>query len=598
MNNRAGNEGHPRVPRTARILILLFLAFVLGSKCARVPPELWLDPPDRVDKTWVERTLSGMTLRDKAAQMIAWRYNAHFENTGNEYVRELVDLIRNEKIGGLIIFAGEVYETAHLTNYLQQYAQIPLLVAADFEWGAAMRINGTTLFPPLMALGAAGSEELAYEMGRITAEEGRAMGIHMTYAPVVDVNINPDNPIISTRSLGESPEDVGRLAASFIKGCQQNGMIATAKHFPGHGDTAMDSHDLMPAIDADLERLEKVELYPFARAIQAGVEAVMTAHLNVPALDPTPGLPATLSPLILTDLLRKKMGFRGLIVTDAMGMGGVTRQFSPREAALRAVKAGVDMVLLPPDPPGVIDGLVAAVESGEVPLARIDASVRRILALKSRLGLPKNRYVDISALARRVASPAHLLQASVTFEKCVTLVKNEGPVLPLEGNFIGKKIVVLSLSSDSDDYFAGRPFIREVMKRRPNITAFYADAFTGREFLQEAKAQALEADTVIVALFSSLRTSKGSVDLLSKHVDFVRELAWAGKKPIVISFGSPYFLRHFPEVAAYICLYRNTLPAQETAARAIFGEIDTPGRLPVSIPGLFPVGHGLSIKKK
>ncbi len=397
-----------------------------------------------------------MSLEEKVGQMIAWRYNAHFENIDNEYVRDLVNLVSRKKIGGLIIFAGEVYETAHLTNYLQQQAEIPLLIAADFEWGAAMRISGTTLFPPLMALGAGGSEELAYEMGKITALEGRAMGIHMTYAPVVDVNINPDNPIISARSLGESPESVGRLAAAFVKGCQENGLIATAKHFPGHGDTAQDSHDLMPTIEADLERLEKVELYPFARAIEAGVEAVMTAHLYVPALDPTPGLPATLSPLILTDVLRKKLGFNGLIVTDAMGMGGVSRSFSPRDAALRAVKAGVDMVLLPPDPPGVIDGLLAAVKSGEVPESRIDRSVGRILALKARLGLPKKRLVDISELARKIASGEHLRQAASPSKRASPWSKTKKRAF--RSREVRESIAVLSLSSDADDYFAGRAF--------------------------------------------------------------------------------------------------------------------------------------------
>jgi beta-N-acetylhexosaminidase len=578
--------------------ILLCLFICLSLSCARVAPELRLAPAGPVADNWAKNTLSRMSLKEKVGQMIAWRYNGHFVNLDSASVRELDDLVRRNKIGGLIIFAGEVYETAHLTNYLQHQAQIPLLVAADFEWGAAMRIDGTTLFPPLMALGAAGSEELAYEMGKTTAVEARAMGIHMTYAPVVDVNINPDNPIISTRSLGENPESVGRLATAFIKGCQDNGLIATAKHFPGHGDTAIDSHDLMPAVEADLNRLEKVELYPFARAIEAGVEAVMTAHLFVPALDPTPGLPATLSPLILTDLLRKKMGFNGLIVTDAMGMGGVTRNFSPQDAAVRAVKAGVDMVLLPPDPPGVIDALVAAVQTGEISQSRIDESVKRILALKARLGLPKNRFVDITELALKIASRENLRQAALTFEKCVTLVKNEGDILPLSSETFGKRIAVLSLSSDADDYFAGRPFVREVLRRRPAAAAFYADAFTGREYLREARARAMDADIVILALFSSLRTSKGSVDLLPHHVDLVRELAWAGKRTIVISFGSPYFLRHFPEVSTYVCLYRNTLPAQEAAARAIFGESDIEGRLPVSIPGLYPAGHGLTLKKK
>ena len=591
---------HIRCGRSGRAAasILLLAVLLIGLSCARPVPALRLSPAGPAADRWARKTLSGMTLEEQVGQMIAWRYNAHFVNLDSAYVKELVDLVGRRKIGGLIIFAGEVYETAHLTNFLQQQAELPLLIAADFEWGAAMRISGTTLFPPLMALGAAGSEELAHEMGKITAVEGRAMGIHMTYAPVVDVNINPDNPIISARSLGENPESVGRLAAAFIKGCQENGLVATAKHFPGHGDTALDSHDQMPAIEAGLDRLEKVELYPFARAIEAGVEAVMTAHLYVPALDPTPGLPATLSPLILTDLLRKKLGFGGLIVTDAMGMGGVTRDFTPQEAALKAVKAGVDMVLLPPDPHGVIDALVAAVRSGEIPESRVDESALRILSLKARLGLPRQRLVDIPELASRVASREHLEQAALTFKKSVTLVKNEGEILPLSAGLGGGKTAVLSLSSDADDHFAGRPFVREVVRRRPGSSAFYADAFSGREYLREARAGALDADTVILALFSSLRTSKGSVDLLPEHVDLVRELAWANKKTIVVSFGSPYFLRHFPEVSAYLCLYRNTTPAQEAAAAAVFGEIDIDGRLPVSIPGLYSAGHGLTLKKR
>jgi beta-N-acetylhexosaminidase len=567
------------VPVTILLLIMM--------SCAPAIFKTQLSPYGPAQDKWVRATLSRLTLDEKIGQMVACRYNGRFFGADSDYLGDLKDLIIKQKIGGLIIFAGEVYETAHLTNELQALATIPLLIAADFEWGAAMRINGTTLFPPLMALGATGSEELAYEMGRITAVEGRAMGIHMTYAPVVDVNINPDNPVISTRSAGENPEDVGRLTAAFIRGCQANGMIATAKHFPGHGDTALDSHSLLPTIPRGRERLEQVELYPFAQAIKAGVEAVMTAHLHVPALDPTPGLPATLSPLIITDLLRKQMGFRGLIVTDSMGMGGITNSFTPQDAAIKAVRAGVDMVLLPPDAPGVIEALRKAVSSGEIPVSRIDESVRRILALKARLGLPKNRFADIDRLPQKIASKAHLRQALLTFEKSVTLVKNNGEILPLSPATLLKKIAVFSLSSDADDYYAGSVLLREVQKRRPGAFVFYADAFTGEEYIREAKARASDTDIVILALFSSLRTAKGSVDLI----------AWAGKKTVVVSFGSPYFLQHFPEVDAYVCLYRNTGQAQEVAARAIFGEIPIEGRLPVSIPGLFPAGYGINISK-
>jgi len=557
-----------------------------------------LSPYSPGEAKWVKKTLARMTLEEKVGQMIGCRYNGLFINQDSDYLQELVGLVTKEKIGSLTIFAGEVYETANLTNYLQSKARIPLLIAADFEWGPAMRINGTTLFPPFMALGATNSDDLAYQMGKITAVEARAMGIHMTFAPVVDVNINPDNPVISTRSLGEKPEDVGRLAVSFIKGCQENGMIATAKHFPGHGDTDVDSHSKLPTIKADKNRLQKVELYPFAQAVQAGVLSVMTSHLYVPALDPTPGLPATLSPLILTQLLRKELGFKGLIVTDAMDMGGITNTYTSQEAALKAVEAGVDMVLLPPDPSGVIEALVDSVSSGTIKEARIDESVERILALKARLGLQKNRLVDINQLPLKVASKEHLEKARLAFEKSVTLVKNEGNILPLSAGAQKKKIAVFSLSSDPDDYYAGRPFIEEVEKRVPGISTFYADAFTGQEFIQEATAKAADAGIIILALFSSLRTAKGSVDLLPKHIELVKQLASGRSKVIVLSFGSPYFLRHFPDVEGYVCLYRGTAQAQEVAARAIFGEINIDGRLPVSIPGLYPSGHGLILSRQ
>jgi len=583
--------------KTRLLLLALGYLLLLQLSCAPEVSRIQFEPGGPAATKWANKILAKMTLEEKVGQMLGWRYNGRFFNRDSDTVKELVEIIVKEKIGGLIVFAGDVYETAHLTNFLQEKARIPLLIAADFEWGAAMRIDGTTLFPPLMALGATDSEDLAYEMGKITAVEGRAMGIHMTYAPVVDVNINPDNPVISARSLGERPERVGKLASAFIRGCQENGMIATAKHFPGHGDTALDSHNLMPAIKANLSRLEQVELYPFSQAIRAGVEAIMTAHLFVPALDPTPGLPATLSPLILTDLLRKKMGFKGLIVTDAMEMGGVTRTFSAQEAALRSVQAGVDMVLLPPDLPGVVAALMGAVREGTIPESRINESVRRILELKARLRLPKNRYVDINLLPQKIASRQHLAQAAKTFEKSVTLVKNDRDVIPISLDIPGKKTAVLSLSSDADDYLAGRTFIRELQKRKPGLSAFYADAFTGQEFIKVARAKALEADLVVIALFSSLRSGKGSVDLIPSHIDLVRELSWAKKKTLVVSFGSPYFLRHFPEVDGYLCLYRNSSQAQEVAARAVCGEIDAEGRLPVSIPGLYPAGHGLTYKK-
>ncbi len=587
--------------KTRRVFSILLLpalgTALLGSlSCAARPKPVVAPKLAAVDSGWVNRTLKRMTVEEKAGQLIGVRFVGEFRNLDTEDIGRLRDLVGRSRIGGICLFGGEVYETAHLTNLLQSWARVPLLVASDFERGAGNQITNATLFPPLMAIGASGSEELAYRMGKITALEGRAMGVQQTFSPVVDVNINPDNPIINVRSVGESPELVARLTRAFIRGVQENGMIATAKHFPGHGDTAEDSHIGLPTISGDRARLDRVELLPFREAIAAGVGAIMSSHLFVPALDPTPGLPATLSPAVMTGLLRAEMGFRGLLVTDAMEMGGITNSFSPEEAALRAVQAGIDQVLLPLEPEKVIAHLAAAARDGRLSMRRLDEAVRRILEAKSRAGLHRLRYVSIDNLRTVIAPKDNRAWAVRAFEAAATLARNEGGVLPLEP---GQDIVVLSLSSDPGDYFAGQAFAQAMKKRHPAAAVFYADGDTGQETLDAAAVRA-EAETtraVVVALFSRLGAWKGNVDLAPKHVELVRRLA-AGPAPvIVVSFGSPYFLRRVPEVDAYLCLYRSTPETQQIAARALCGEMDVTGRLPVSLPGLYPLGHGLDLRR-
>jgi beta-N-acetylhexosaminidase len=537
-----------------------------------------------------------MTLEEKIGQLVTPRFSQAFLSADGDALKEYEGLVRDRGIGGIILSAGEPYETAILLNRLQRLAKVPLLISADLESGTGSKIGGATLFPPLMSLGAAGSEELAYAMGRVTALEARAVGIHQDYAPVVDVNVNPDNPIINTRSVGEDPEYVGRMAVAFVKGAQENGLIATAKHFPGHGDTAVDSHRQLPTITADRARLDKVELLPFKRVIDAGIQSIMTAHLAVPALDPTADLPATLSPAITAGLLRKDMGFKGLIVTDALDMGGVTNAFTPEDSSLRALMAGADVILMPPTPIKVMAYLAEAVRSGRVPMARVDESVRRILEAKARLGLNKYRTVDVDALPFKLGTKANLAQAMKVFEGAATLVKNEGGLLPLAA--VGKRIAVFALSSDLGDYHAGQAFVNAMMKKNPGCEAYFADGDTGRESLGEAEAKAAGADAVVFALFSTLRSWKGTVDLDPKHIELVKRVAAGGTPVIVVSFGSPYFLRHFPDVDAYLCMYRNTPQTQEIAARALFGELALKGKLPVSMPGLYPAGHGLTLDKR
>jgi beta-N-acetylhexosaminidase len=373
-------------------------------------------------------------------------------------------------------------------------------------------------------------------------------------------------------------------------------MIATAKHFPGHGDTDQDSHILLPVIKGDRARLDRVELAPYRKLIEAGVGAIMVSHLTVPALDPTPNLPATLSPAILTGLLRGEMGFRGLIVTDAMEMGGVTNAYAPAEAALKAIQAGVDIVLLPLEPETVVESLKEAVRQGALTRERVDASVRRILEAKARLGLHRDLFVDAASLPARLGIKPFAEQAAKTFEAAVTLVKNNAGALPLAAGT--SKPAVFSLSSDRGEYYAGRTFANAVKARSPEAQVFYADGDTGQEALDEALAKASEADACLVALFSSLSAWKGSVGLDPRHVELIRKLAEGDRPVIVLSFGSPYFLRDFPGVDAYLCLYRNQPQMQTAAAKAVFGEIDVAGKLTVTIPGVAPAGTGVVLKKR
>jgi len=575
-----------------KICSLVVLLLLFGTKTSVQPKSSSDYGPS--EARWVRKTLAKMTLEEKVGQMFCLGFYGDFINDTSETWLKYRHWVEDLKIGGLAIYRGDVYETAHMMNSLQASSSIPLLIAANLERGLGNQMVGATHFPPIMSVGATGSEELSYQMGKITALEARAVGIHMAYFPVVDVNINPDNPIINTRSFGENPVEVGRLAAAYIRGCQENGLIATAKHFPGHGDTEQDSHNVLAAVQADIDRLKSVELYPFQKAIEAGVQAVMSAHVSIPAIDPTPDLPATLSKPILTDYLREKLGFKGLIVSDSMGMGGITTLYSQDKAAILAVNAGIDIILLTPEPEIVMSSLVDAVKKGQISENRIDESVMRILQAKARMGLNKDRYVAVNTLNQRVATEVHLQWAERTLEQSMTLVKDTSQILPLNPE---KKIAVFSLSSDPDDYYAGRPFIREFKKRIPNAVEFYAEASTGNEYFEKALNEAGDVDVVVIALFSSLRSGKGSIGLNERQVSFIKKIVANKIQILVISFGSPYYLRHFPDVNAYLCTYWPLPQAQEMAAKAVFGEIDIGGKLPVSIPGCFPLGHGVQLPR-
>ena len=393
--------------------LLLLLLMTASSRAQKTPAKK--DQRPVAGSAWVETTLKKMTLRQKLGQMLMPYYFGVFTSTESAEYKELLHQVEDNSVGGLIlgtirgplgIERSQVYPSAVLTNELQKRAKIPLLIGADLESGAGMRIDEGTSFPSAMAVGATNDPKLAYTMGKVTALEARAAGVQWIFAPVADVNNNPDNPIINIRSFGEDPQRVAEFVAQFVRGAEENGALATAKHFPGHGDVSVDSHLALAAVPGDRAELESTELVPFRAAIAAGVSSIMPGHLSVRAFEPDPMVPATLSKSILTGLLRDEMKFKGLIVTDALDMGGVTSLYAPGEAAVRSVEAGADVLLMPPVPDAAMAGLEEAVKSGRISTKRIDESVRRILLAKSRVGLDKNRLVDIARLSENFARPS------------------------------------------------------------------------------------------------------------------------------------------------------------------------------------------------
>ncbi len=562
-------------------------------------------PPSQVREpaAWVEETLRSLSLRQKAGQLLMPRISGDYLALNTPQYLRVGEWVKTLGIGGVIITIGPIYEQAAKLNLLQSMAAIPLLVSADMEHGPGQVLqsgyilpygldNGSaTRFPPIMGLGATGDEKHAFELGRITALEARAVGVHVNFAPVVDVNNNPGNPIINTRSYGEDPELVARLAAAHIRGLQDNGMLATAKHFPGHGDTGTDSHIELPIITVNKQRADQVELPPYKRAIDAGVAAIMSAHIAFPALTGD-SLPATLNPRMLTGLLRDELKFGGLVFTDAMDMGAIVRNYGNTRASIMALKAGADVLLqpLPQDVPAIIDAIVTAVEAGEITMDRLDASVKRVLGAKARLGLHQQRTVDFNGIPGIVAVPEHLAAADAAAEKSITAVRDRDGLLPLRS---GR--VVSIIYADDYDPFTGRIFQRELGPISRGMRAVLIDGDVTPARLDSLYAE-LDRDAVVLfSPFIRVRANKDDVAVPLHVADFVKRVG-VSHRLVVTSFGNPYVLSQFPDVGTYVIAWGQWDVSQRAAARALTGQIPITGRLPIAIPPLHRIGEGLQIK--
>ena len=543
-----------------------------------------------------------MTVDEKIGQLLFTTYHGSLTSTDSPAYEQLLHDVQDLHVGGFIVVThgsplgivkSQAYPTAVLANQLQAKSKLPLLVGADFERGTAMRYDEGTSFPTAMAVAAGGYPKDAYTMGKITALEARATGVQWVYAPDSDVNNNPGNPIINTRSFGENPHRVAEFVSAFVKGVEDNGALATAKHFPGHGDTAADSHIDLPTIPASRERLEHLELVPFRAAITAGVDTIMTGHLSVPALESDPNTPATLSPKILQGLLRKELGYQGLIVTDAMDMGGITVRYAPGEAAVRAVAAGVDCVLMPPVPDAAFEALQGAVKSGRISKERLDESVRRILQAKARLGLYKNRLVDVNALNHKFGSVAWQKEAQEISDRGVTLLRDTPHRLPLDGTKPSRALL-LAFYADPEPY-PGEDLERELRTRFDSVTTLRADTrFVNAGILRLPPTDSY--DMAIVAFFVRVSDRKGNVDVPPEQAALAEQVYKTGKPVITVGFGSPYLIERFPQAETWLGAFGISDVAQISVARALFGEIPVRGHLPVTVPGVnLKAGFGIEV---
>jgi len=590
---------------------------------------------DKGGKKWADKTLRKMSPEEKVGQLFGIKVLVQFLNDADPKWIELRDSVQKYHVGSLVmtvpvegpvLLRSQPAVAAELLNRLQRASKLPLIVAADFERGPSMRLNSTTVFPHAMAFGAAGKPENAEAFGRISGLEARAIGVHWNFFPVADVNSNPANPIINTRSFGEDPQQVADFVAAYIRGAHQSGMLTTAKHFPGHGDTATDSHLGFAQVTGDRARLDAVELPPFKRAIEAGVDSVMVAHVTVPALDPAPDRVATTSSAIVEGLLKEELGFKGIVVTDALDMAGLTRLYAKDigRAAVESFMAGNDVLIIPADLDASYRAMLQAVRSGEISRQRLDQSVRKILEMKASIGLNKARLADISQLSNAVARPENLATGQRIADQAITLVRDNGTVIPLQAagiagrtfsgtpkpelpyqslTEVGNRLVAVILSEDMRTD-SGRMLEHQILARVPDARIIYADARSAAGMKASLSDAVDAAEHVIVAAFvvpvagKALRGTGGalkntvSIDNATGSL-LTAILDRAVARTVVLAMGNPYLIKDFPAIQNYVCAFSNATVSETAAVEAIFGEIPISGHLPITIPGVASRGEGL-----
>lgn len=585
------------LPVSAILISILIFIFITGTvniseKDRRKQENIFSKDFNEDVYERTENKLRSMTLREKIAQMIITYSDGYSLNENSAEYQRLSNLIVNEKVGGVIFFKGNAVQEAELINSLQSISETPLLMSADFERGTNMRLDDGSLFPSNMALGATRNTDLAYQMGLQIAKECRAIGIGQNYAPVVDINNNSDNPIINVRSYGEDPELVSMMGDAFIKGMQDGNVIATAKHFPGHGDTDIDSHSDLPVLNFDRSRLDNLELIPFKNAIKNNVMSVMIAHLSLPSLDNESNVPASLSKNIINGLLIDEMNFKGLVVTDALNMAGVVKHFSAEEVALRCVNAGVDLILMPQGESVSISAIENAVNSGTLSEEQINNSVRKILNAKEWLKLNENKISDVNKVSQVVNSDEAKKISRQIADESLTLVKNDGNIVPFN-NASEQSCLIVSLNNGNEkansDYFLNR--FTDLNKFK---SFSYYDLTGNINGINDVVADAANYDVIIVPIYAKVKIKTGTVGLPESQISLINSLTASGKKVVVVSFGNPYLIQGFPDVSSYICAYADAGTSIDAAIDSFYGTIKFKGKLPVSISSNYRFNDGIT----
>ena len=568
---------------TKRLFLWVFLlAFIFISGCSSVP---------KTSKNWPQKVLKTLSLREKIAQMMIYRMHLKYKDVTPEKWEEIIRLLDGDGIGGIHLWSGDGSSSIAIMNEIQKRSRIPIIFDADIERGFGQRFPSGTDFPPMMAITATGNPENAYEVGKIVATESRAAGIHWNLSPVVDVNNNPLNPIINTRSFSENADIVSEFSKKYAKGLQDYGMIATAKHFPGHGDTQTDSHSSLAMIPSDSSRLWSLELKPFATMAEAGVDVVMVAHVHAPDYQPEADDPATLSPFWVTDVLKDRLGFDGAIITDGMGMGGITKNYSDDYAIVKAVQAGCHIIIQNYDMVGSIDAIEKAVLDGEISEQQINSSALKMLELKYKVGLNLNPYVGLDLMMRNISTKRNREASNRIASEAITLVKDSKGLLPINAS---PKDTLYIIDIYDQEYKHSRSTVAsKIISERIPVRAIQVDESDKKPILDVIVKSIPKNSQILINAFVSPKEWKDRIFFPDNETYFVRELIKKSDRIILASLGTPYLLQDFPKVSTYLCAYNGSYLMQNALANALLGSKDISGRLPISIPGLHEIGSGM-----